>query len=67
MAILKGLAAAGTVGYELVDSLGVGATGVCTLVNLKFERVTSTPKMIIFSGELVEPGSGRQTPVDASR
>jgi hypothetical protein len=57
--ILKELATPGTVGYEVVDPMGIGATSVCTLVNLKFERFTTTPKVIIFSGELVKPEFGR--------
>jgi len=43
--------------YEAVDLMGIRSTGVCRIDNLKFEEVTTTPLMIIFSGELIHPDS----------
>ena len=52
---LKSVAAKGTVRYEAVDQLGVHSAGVCRLVNLKVEVLSTIPRMILFSGELVLP------------
>lgn len=41
--------------YEAVDKDGVGSTGICTLIHLKFERTATHPPMIRFSGQLAHP------------
>ena len=41
--------------YEDIDHMGVRSTGLCNLVNLRLEEVTTNPPMVVFSGELVHP------------
>jgi len=41
--------------YDVVDQMGIHGAGVCSLANLKFETLSTSPKMVIFSGELVLP------------
>ena len=43
--------------YEAFDQLGVRSAGLCNIANLKFEEITTKPHLVIFSGELVAPGS----------
>jgi hypothetical protein len=43
--------------YEAIDLMGIRLTGVCRIDNLRFEEVTTTPLLIIFSGELIHPDS----------
>ncbi len=43
--------------YEAIDPMGVRSTGLCNLVNLRLEEVTTNPPMVVFSGELVHPDS----------
>jgi hypothetical protein len=45
------------ISYEAIDVMGTRSTGVCSLINLKLEEVTTTPSLVIFSGELVYPDS----------
>ena len=41
--------------YDVVDQMGIHGAGVCSLANLKFETLSTSPKMVIFSGELILP------------
>ena len=41
--------------YEAVDKDGVALTGICRIVNLKFEATSTNPPMIRFSGRLAHP------------
>ena len=43
--------------YEAIDLMGIRSTGVCRIDNLRFEEVTTTPLLIIFSGELIPADS----------
>jgi len=52
---LKSVAMKGTARYEAVDQMGVHGVGVCSLVNLKVETLSTIPRMVIFSGELILP------------
>jgi hypothetical protein len=44
-----------SVSYEATDLNGTRSTGIGTISNLKFEEITTTPRLVIYSGELVEP------------
>ena len=52
---LKNVAAKGAARYEVVDQTGVHGAGVCKLVNLRIETLSTIPRLILFSGELVLP------------
>lgn len=52
---LKSLASKTRIPYEAVDEMGVHSVGVCRIVNLKVELVSTIPRIVIFSGELVLP------------
>lgn len=52
---LKLLAEERGIPYDAVDKDGVATTGICTIVNLKFENTTTDPPMIRFSGRLAHP------------
>jgi hypothetical protein len=43
--------------YEAFDQLGVRSAGLCSIANLRFEEITTKPRLVIFSGELVAPDS----------
>jgi hypothetical protein len=43
------------ISYEAVDETGAHSTGTCTILNLKFEEITTKPRLILYSGELVQP------------
>ena len=55
MRVLNRLVEQALITYEAVDAMGNRASGNCTIMNLKFEEITTFPKLIIFSGELVQP------------
>ena len=48
---------AAAIHYEVIDLMGIRSTGVCRIDNLRFEEVTTTPLLIIFSGELIPADS----------
>ena len=52
---LKDLASKTSISYEAVDDVGVHSSGRCRIVNLKVETVSTIPRIIVFSGELVLP------------
>jgi hypothetical protein len=52
---LKSVSGQGTARFEAVDQMGVHGTGVCRLVNLRIEILSTIPRMVLFSGELVLP------------
>ena len=52
---LKALASKGTLRYEAIDPMGVHTTGVGRLANLKIETVSTIPRVVLFSGEIVLP------------
>ena len=41
--------------YDAVDKDGVASTGLCNIMNLKFEKTTTNPPMIRFAGRLAHP------------
>jgi len=43
--------------YEAIDPLGIRSMGLCNIANLRLEEVTTTPPMVLFSGEPVSPDS----------
>ena len=52
---LKLLAEQRGIPYDAVDKDGVALTGICRIVNLKFEATSTNPPMIRFSGRLAHP------------
>ena len=52
---LKLLAEQRGIPYDAVDKEGIGSTGICKVVNLKFERTSTDPPMVRFSGRLAHP------------
>jgi hypothetical protein len=52
---LKLLAEEKGIPYDAVDKDGVALTGICKIVNLKFEATSTNPPMVRFSGRLAHP------------
>jgi len=52
---LKLLAEQRAIHYEAVDRQGMSSSGICNLINLKFERTATKPPRIRFSGQLAHP------------
>jgi hypothetical protein len=57
MRVLNRLVEKSSISFEAVDAAGSRSRGNCTILNLKFEEITTRPKLILYSGELVEPFS----------
>jgi hypothetical protein len=55
MMVLNRLVEEASIAYEAVDASGNRSSGQCTITNLKFDEMTTRPRMILFSGELVQP------------
>jgi len=43
-----------TVPFEITDVAGNHSSGKCRLFNLKIEEITTSPRLIIYSGELIQ-------------
>ena len=55
MRVLNRLVEETAIAYEAVDVSGNHSSGQCTIINLKFEEITTRPRIILFTGELVQP------------
>ena len=52
--ILKQSARKDSISFEAVDVTGTSSAGTCKLFNLKCEEVTTRPRLVIYSGELLQ-------------
>lgn len=55
--VLNRLVEEDSISFEAIDATGGRSTGKCTILNLKFEEITTSPRLILYSGELVQPFS----------
>jgi len=53
MRVLNRLVEETAIAYEAVDVSGNSSSSQCTIMNLKFEQITTRPRIILFTGELV--------------